>query len=119
MDMRIPPLDFKIMLESNPLKSTMLVGRLGVFVDIFVTVDLCSSCLHVLFMFAFLFRGLCPRFRLCVSSCDCVFYVIICLIVLFYVVCLFVCSALCFSGARKRCPGQGLRENVLRNAERL
>ena len=31
MDMRIPPLKFKIMLESNPLKSTILVGRLGVF----------------------------------------------------------------------------------------
>ena len=30
MDMRIPPLRIKIMLESNPLKSTMLVGRLGV-----------------------------------------------------------------------------------------
>ena len=30
MDMRIPPLKFKIMLESNPLKSTMLVGGLGV-----------------------------------------------------------------------------------------
>ena len=30
MDMRIPPLWIKIMLESNPLKSTILVGRLGV-----------------------------------------------------------------------------------------
>ena len=30
MDMRIPPLEIKIMLEWNPLKSTMLVGRLGV-----------------------------------------------------------------------------------------
>ena len=28
--MGIPPLIIKIMLESNPLKSTMLVGRLGV-----------------------------------------------------------------------------------------
>ena len=31
-DMRIQPLIFKIMLESNPLKSIMLVGRLGVLV---------------------------------------------------------------------------------------
>ena len=30
MDLEIPPLSIKIMLESNPLKSTMLVGRLGV-----------------------------------------------------------------------------------------
>ena len=30
MDIRIPPLKIKKMLESNPLKSTMLVGRLGV-----------------------------------------------------------------------------------------
>ena len=30
MDMRIPPLKHNIMLESNPLRSTMLVGRLGV-----------------------------------------------------------------------------------------
>ena len=30
MDMGIPPLKFKIMLESNPPKSTMLVGGLGV-----------------------------------------------------------------------------------------
>ena len=30
MDMRIPPLDIKIMLESNPLKSIMLVRRLAV-----------------------------------------------------------------------------------------
>ena len=29
MDTRIPPLIIKIMLESNPLKPTMLVGRLG------------------------------------------------------------------------------------------
>ena len=31
MGMRIPPLEFKIMLESNPLKSRILVGRLAVF----------------------------------------------------------------------------------------
>ena len=30
MDVRIPPLQIKIMLESDPPKSTMLVGRLGV-----------------------------------------------------------------------------------------
>ena len=30
MDMRVPPLIIKIMLESNPLKSIILVGRLGV-----------------------------------------------------------------------------------------
>ena len=30
VDMRIPPLKMKIMFESNPLNSTMLVGRLGV-----------------------------------------------------------------------------------------
>ena len=30
MDMRIPPPRIKITLESNPLKSTMLVGRLGI-----------------------------------------------------------------------------------------
>ena len=30
MDMRIPPLRIKIMLESYPLKPTMLVGGLGV-----------------------------------------------------------------------------------------
>ena len=30
MDMRIPPLKNNIMLESNPPKSTMFVGRLGV-----------------------------------------------------------------------------------------
>ena len=30
MGLRIPPLEIKIMLESNPLKSIMLVGRLGV-----------------------------------------------------------------------------------------
>ena len=30
MDMKIPPLRFKIMLESNPLKSRILVGGLGV-----------------------------------------------------------------------------------------
>ena len=30
MDMRIPPLGIKIVLESDPLKSIMLVGRLGV-----------------------------------------------------------------------------------------
>ena len=30
MGLGIPPLQIKIMLESNPLKSTMLVGRLGV-----------------------------------------------------------------------------------------
>ena len=30
MDMRIPPLCIKIVPESNPLKSTMLAGRLGV-----------------------------------------------------------------------------------------
>ena len=31
MGLGIPPLQIKIMLESNPLKSTMLVGRLAVF----------------------------------------------------------------------------------------
>ena len=31
MDVRIPPLKTKIMLESNPPKPTMLVGRLGVW----------------------------------------------------------------------------------------
>ena len=31
MDMRIPPLRIKIMLESNPLKSIVLVRRLAVF----------------------------------------------------------------------------------------
>ena len=36
MDMRIPPLKNNIMLESNPLKSTMLVGRLGVTTCCFV-----------------------------------------------------------------------------------
>ena len=30
MDVRIPTLGIEIVLESNPLKSTMLVGRLGV-----------------------------------------------------------------------------------------
>ena len=30
MGLGIPPLNIKIMLESNPLKSTMLVGRLAV-----------------------------------------------------------------------------------------
>ena len=30
MGLGIPPLRIKIVLESNPLKSTMLVGRLGV-----------------------------------------------------------------------------------------
>ena len=30
MDMRIPPLRFKLMLESSPLKSIMLVGKLAV-----------------------------------------------------------------------------------------
>ena len=30
MDTRIPPLQIKIMLEFNPVKSKMLVGRLGV-----------------------------------------------------------------------------------------
>ena len=30
MGLGIPPLRIKIMLESNPLKSTMLIGRLGV-----------------------------------------------------------------------------------------
>ena len=30
MDMRIPPLNIKILLESNPLKPRILVGRLGV-----------------------------------------------------------------------------------------
>ena len=30
MGLGIPPLRIKIMLESNPLKSTMLVGGLGV-----------------------------------------------------------------------------------------
>ena len=30
MDMRIPPLRIKIMLESNPLRSIMLVQRLAV-----------------------------------------------------------------------------------------
>ena len=34
MDMRIPPLTFKFTLESNPQKSTMLVGRLGVCIHI-------------------------------------------------------------------------------------
>ena len=40
MDMRIPPLRIKIMFESNPLKSTMLVGRLGVW---FVLIALCAA----------------------------------------------------------------------------
>ena len=31
--MRIPPLRIKIMLELNPLKSTMLVGRLAVLIE--------------------------------------------------------------------------------------
>ena len=35
MGMRIPPLRIKIMLEPNPLKPTMLVGRLGVFAAIY------------------------------------------------------------------------------------
>ena len=30
LDMRIPPLEIKIVLESNPVKSMMLVGRLAV-----------------------------------------------------------------------------------------
>ena len=30
MGLGIPPLEIKIVLNSNPLKSTMLVGRLGV-----------------------------------------------------------------------------------------
>ena len=30
MDLRIPPIQIKVMLESNPLESTMLVGRLTV-----------------------------------------------------------------------------------------
>ena len=33
MGLGIPPLKFQIVLESNPLKSTMLLGRLGVVLD--------------------------------------------------------------------------------------
>ena len=33
MDLRIPPLELEIMLESNPLKSTILVRRLAAFLD--------------------------------------------------------------------------------------
>ena len=33
MDMRIPSLNNNIMLESNPMKSTMLVGRLAVLIS--------------------------------------------------------------------------------------
>ena len=33
MGLGIPPLQIKIMLESTPLKSTMLVGRLGVALE--------------------------------------------------------------------------------------
>ena len=51
MDMRIPPLKSKIMLESNPLKSTMLVGRLGVVtVHMFVVLLLCYLLLHAVFI---------------------------------------------------------------------
>ena len=38
MDMIIPPLRIKIVLESNPLKSTMLVGRLAVVAVVVVVV---------------------------------------------------------------------------------
>ena len=34
MDMRIPPLKLKIMLESNPLKSRILVQRLAVMTQL-------------------------------------------------------------------------------------
>ena len=37
MDMRIPPLRIKIMLESNTLKSIMLVRRLAVAVCLFAS----------------------------------------------------------------------------------
>ena len=43
MDMRIPPLKIKIMLESNPLKSTILVWRSAVGAASFCTQDLAYS----------------------------------------------------------------------------
>ena len=51
MGLGIPPLETKLMLESNPLKSTMLVGRLGVVtVHMFVVLLLCYLLLHAVFI---------------------------------------------------------------------
>ena len=42
MGLGIPPLKIKIVLESNPLKPTMLVGRLGVVMLMMLTVTYVS-----------------------------------------------------------------------------
>ena len=51
MDTRIPPRIIKIMLESNPLKSIMLVGRLAVTVIVIIVLVIivivlvaCGAC---------------------------------------------------------------------------
>ena len=43
MGLGIPPLKINMMLESNPLKSTMLVGRLGVLSTSNVCLELLMS----------------------------------------------------------------------------
>ena len=48
MDMRIPPLKIKILLESNPLKSRILVQRLAVRLTWHITVPSMFSICEVL-----------------------------------------------------------------------
>ena len=43
MDMRFPPLDIKIMLEANPLKSRILVWRLAVVKGGFSEHNICAD----------------------------------------------------------------------------
>ena len=58
MDLRIPPLRIKILLESNPLKSRILVGRLGACLQVGLPPDLSlldqPSFFHILFITFFI-----------------------------------------------------------------
>ena len=59
MNLGIPPLQIKIVLESNPLKSTMLVGRLGVLVYNIILLQLVYySCYMLMKVYHIIWRSL-------------------------------------------------------------
>ena len=73
MDMRIPPLKFKIVLESSPLKSTILVGRLGVSFCICIYTHVCVCVyiyIYITYIYVYIIYIYIYYTHWCVSCCT-------------------------------------------------
>ena len=93
MGLGIPPLEIKIVLESDPLKSTMLVGRLGVVScpprPCLPTLVLSGSAPHLFSRSegAFELRGLLPSYGTPVFHYIILYYIISYHIIPHYIIC--------------------------------